>query len=119
MANTSGAKQQEKSTLQNVADKAKGVAAAVGDKADSAVSAVGSGVQSVGETIREKGPQSGILGKATSGLASALETSGHYLEEQGLSGMADDVTSMIRRNPIPAVLIGIGIGFLLARATRS
>ena len=29
------------------------------------------------------------------------------------------MTNMIRRNPIPAVLIGIGIGFLLARATRS
>jgi ElaB/YqjD/DUF883 family membrane-anchored ribosome-binding protein len=29
--------------------------------------------------------------------------------------MADDVTEMIRRNPIPAVLVGIGVGFLLAQ----
>jgi len=33
--------------------------------------------------------------------------------------MGDDITNMIRRNPIPALLVGIGIGFLLARATRS
>jgi hypothetical protein len=30
--------------------------------------------------------------------------------------MAEDVTNLIRRNPIPALLIGIGAGFLLARA---
>jgi hypothetical protein len=33
--------------------------------------------------------------------------------------MADDLSGVIRRNPIPALLIGIGIGFLLARSTRS
>jgi ElaB/YqjD/DUF883 family membrane-anchored ribosome-binding protein len=33
--------------------------------------------------------------------------------------MADDVTEMIRKNPIPAVLVGIGIGFLLGQLTRS
>jgi hypothetical protein len=29
------------------------------------------------------------------------------------------VTQMIRRNPIPAVLIGVGLGFLLGRTLRS
>jgi hypothetical protein len=57
--------------------------------------------------------------KTASGVASALDSSGRYLEEQGLSGMADDVTNLIRRNPIPAMLIGVGLGFLLARLTRS
>jgi hypothetical protein len=33
--------------------------------------------------------------------------------------MADDVTELIRRNPIPAMLIGVGIGFLLAKVMRS
>jgi hypothetical protein len=39
------------------------------------------------------------------------------LEEQGLSGIAEDVTEVVRRNPIPALFIAAGIGFLLARAT--
>jgi hypothetical protein len=52
-------------------------------------------------------------------VASALDSTGHYLEEQGLSGMAEDLTNLIRRNPIPALLIGVGLGYLLARMTRS
>jgi hypothetical protein len=102
-----------------VAEKAKDVASAVGEKADSAVSSVGSGMQSLAGTLRDKAPSGGVLGGAASGVAGALESSGQYLEEQGLSGMAEDVTNLIRRNPIPAVLIGIGLGFLLARLTRS
>jgi uncharacterized membrane-anchored protein YhcB (DUF1043 family) len=33
--------------------------------------------------------------------------------------MASDVTEMIKRNPIPALLMGIGLGFMLARLTSS
>jgi F0F1-type ATP synthase assembly protein I len=107
-----------KQVASNVADKAKDVASAVGDKAESATHAVGSGMQSLAGTIRDKAPQGGVLGGAASGVAGALDSSGRYLEEQGLSGMAEDVTNLIRRNPIPAVLIGVGLGFLLARMTR-
>jgi hypothetical protein len=52
-------------------------------------------------------------------VAGALESSGRYLEEQGLSGIGEDLTNLIRRNPLPAILLGIGLGFLLARATTS
>jgi len=31
--------------------------------------------------------------------------------------MADDVTNMIRRNPFPAVLVGVALGFMIARLT--
>jgi hypothetical protein len=30
--------------------------------------------------------------------------------------MGQDLTNLVRRNPLPAVLLGIGFGFLLARA---
>ena len=30
--------------------------------------------------------------------------------------IANDVTNLIKRNPIPALFVGIGVGFLLARA---
>jgi len=29
------------------------------------------------------------------------------------------MTNLIRRHPLPAILIGIGVGYLLARITRS
>jgi hypothetical protein len=76
-------------------------------------------MKSLAGTIREKAPHGGFVGQASSTVAETLERGGRYLEEQGLSGIGDDLTNLIRRNPIPALLVGIGVGFLLARATRS
>jgi hypothetical protein len=106
-------------TASNVAHRAGDVASTAGKRVDSGVSAAGSGMQSFAETVRERGPSSGVLGSATSAVADTLENTGEYLETHGLSGVASDLTDMIRRNPIPALLIGIGVGFLIARATRS
>jgi hypothetical protein len=108
-----------KQSASAVAEKARDVASNLGDRADTAVSSVGSGMQSLAGTIRDKAPSGGVLGGAAGGVASALETGGRYLKEEGLSGMGEDVTNLIRRNPIPAVLIGVGLGYLLARITRS
>jgi hypothetical protein len=58
-----------------------------------------------------------MVGSATSTLASGLESGGQYLQQQGIKGVADDLTQLIRRNPIPALLLGVGLGFVVARAT--
>jgi len=113
------AKQAASTVAEKARDIAGNVASNVGEKADTAVSSVGSGMQSLAGTIRDKAPSGGVLGGAASGVAGALDSSGRYLEEQGLSGIADDLTTLIRRHPLPAVLIGVGVGFLLARITRS
>jgi hypothetical protein len=100
----------------NVADKAKDAASTLGQKAEDATHAVGSGMQSLAGTMRDKLPQSGPLGAATSTLAGGLESTGRYLQEEGLKGVAEDMTNLIRRNPLPAMFLGIGLGFILARA---
>lgn len=92
---------------------------AAGQAVEAGVSSVGTGMKSLAGTIRQNAPQEGMLGKAASTTARTLESGGRYLQQEGLSGMAEDVTDMIRRNPIPAVLVGVGIGFLLAQLTRS
>lgn len=94
-------------------------AGAVGRAADKATSSAGSGVKHLGETIREKGPQSGMLGSATRAVGDTLEQGGRYVEEEGLSGMMNDLTDVIRRNPMPSVLIAIGVGFLIGRTLGS
>jgi hypothetical protein len=110
------------------ANKAKDVGAAVtqkmgeaasfvGKRAEDAAAAMGAGMKSLGGTIREHAPNSGMAGSATTAVADSLESGGRYLQEHGLSGICADLTNVIRRNPIPALLIGIGAGFLLARAT--
>jgi len=101
------------------ADKASDVASKAGEKADNAAASVGGGLKSLAGSVRENAPHSGMLGTASEKVAETLESGGRYLEDKGLSGMADDVAGLIKRNPIPAVLIGIGIGYLIARSTRS
>ncbi len=108
-----------KSAAATVAEKASDAAGYVGKQVEGATSAVGGGMKSLAGTIREKLPHEGMLGSASGAIASTLESSGEYLQEHGLSGIGDDMTNVIRRNPIPAMLVCIGIGFLLARATRS
>ena len=38
------------------------------------------------------------------------------LQDKGVQGLSGDLTDLIRRYPIPALLIGLGIGFVLARS---
>jgi hypothetical protein len=60
-----------------------------------------------------------MFGTAAESVASSLEQGGRYLQQEGFSGVGDDLTNLIKRNPIQSMLVGIGIGFLLARVTRS
>jgi len=119
-----------KDAANSVGDKAKDMASAVvhgaedagsyvSQKAVDATSSVGSGLKSLGHTIRDNTPNDGMIGEASSAVANSLESTGRYLQEEGLKGIADDMTNMIRRNPIPALLVGVGVGFLIARATTA
>ena len=107
-----------KDVASHAADKARDLGRSATDMADNATARVGSGIESMGGTLRDKAPHEGMMGTAASKVADTLERGGRYLQEEGLSGIADDLTDLIKRNPIPALLVGIGIGFLLAQALR-
>jgi ElaB/YqjD/DUF883 family membrane-anchored ribosome-binding protein len=102
-----------------IKDKASDVGHTIGQKAEDATSAVGSGMHTVADKVRDNVPQSGMLGTAGRSVASALDTAGQYVEDKNLSGMMEDVTSLVKRNPIPALLIGLGVGFLIGRVLSS
>jgi len=91
----------------------------IGHRAEGAVESVGGQMKSLAGTIRENAPASGVFGNAASGVASTLESGGAYLQEQNLHGMAEDVTGLVRRYPFQALLLGVGVGFLVGRASRS
>jgi hypothetical protein len=99
--------------------KVQDAAHAAGQKAEDATASVGGSLKSAAERVRENAPHEGMLGRGAEAVASTLERGGDYLQDRNLSGMADDITDMIRRNPIPAVLLGVGLGFLLGRTLRS
>jgi hypothetical protein len=87
-----------------------------GQKADDATAAAGRGMQSVADTIREHTPNSGMAGGAAKAVSDTIDKGGHYLESEKLSGMMEDVTDVIRNNPVPALLVALGVGFILGRA---
>jgi len=103
----------------NVGDMASHAATTVGKKADDLTAGCGTGIKNLGERLEQKGPHEGMLGQASHAVAETLKQGGHYIEDSKLSGMADDMTQFIRRNPVPVLLFGIGFGFLLGRAMRS
>jgi len=113
----SSAGEQASAAFGAVKDKASEFASSAVERADDAVSAAGRRIEQLADGIRDNTPNEGMLGAASNRVADTLHASGKYLEEHGVTGMVDDMTEVIRRNPIPAVLVGVGIGFILARAT--
>ncbi|QDU29689.1 hypothetical protein ETAA8_48040 [Anatilimnocola aggregata] len=106
-----------KNVASSVKHGAEQAASYVGHRAVDAKSAIGSSLKSAGESLRSAAPQEeDMMHSAACSVAETLENTGKYIEEQGFSGMAEDMTTMIKRNPIPAVLIAAGVGFLLAKA---
>jgi len=108
-----------KDLAHTAADKAKEMGAAVRDRADAGVQSMGGGIRNAAESIKERVPQSGILGSAASSLTGTMDSAGRYLEEKGMSGAAEDLTGLIRKHPVPSVLIGIGLGILLGQFMTS
>jgi uncharacterized protein YjbJ (UPF0337 family) len=82
------------------------------------ISAVGEKIGSLAGVIREKAPHEGAIGTAAATVAEKLDAAGSYLQEKKLDHMMGDLSSMIRRYPVPSLLVGLGIGYLLARSTR-
>jgi ElaB/YqjD/DUF883 family membrane-anchored ribosome-binding protein len=113
MANTSQTRNDKQGS---VVESAKDLGKQIGNKADQATAAAGRGMQSAADTIRENTPDEGILGGAAEAVSKTVERGGRYLEEKKISGMMEDVTETIRSHPVPALLIAVGVGFLLARA---
>jgi len=102
-----------------VADKAGDAASYVGDKADSAAGYVGEGLGGLAGRVRDNAPKEGMLGSAADTVARGIEKTGDYLKDEGVTGMGRDLVNLVKNYPVPALLIGLGLGYLIARSTRS
>jgi hypothetical protein len=109
---TGGVAQQAKDSARSVANAATGAMSSATEQAQHAAETMGGGIRSLAGSIREHKPQ-GVLGTAAETVAEKLDSSGRYLEQEGFSGMAEDIAGMVRRHPMPCVLAGVGVGFLL------
>ena len=82
------------------------------------ISAMGEKIESLAGVIREKAPHEGTVGTAATAVAEKLDAAGSYLQTKDFDHMVGDLSGMIRRYPIPSLLIGLGIGYLLAKSAR-
>lgn len=122
--------------VENVKDKASDIASTVKDKAsdiadnvqqasgqaaeraDQAMSTAGERITDFAQTIRQQAPASGTAGQVATTAADALERSGQYLQQSNLNDVRTDLEGFIRQHPVESLLVGVGVGFLLARMTR-
>ena len=51
------------------------------------------------------------------GVAERASGMAKHLEELGVQDLGQDLVSMIRRYPIPSLLVSVGVGFLIGRVT--
>jgi ElaB/YqjD/DUF883 family membrane-anchored ribosome-binding protein len=86
------------------------------DKARETVETVGERIAGASEVIQGQLRKTGKeVGEVVNAVSDKVRSSAQYLEESSVQEVVEDVTVLIKRYPIHAVLIGAGIGFLLAR----
>ena len=93
-----------------------GVTAA--NMAGGAATAVGDTMGSLASVIRDHAPHDGTIASAATAVAGGLEWANSYLQEKDYEHLATDLTAVIRRYPIPSLLVGLGLGYVLARMTK-
>jgi ElaB/YqjD/DUF883 family membrane-anchored ribosome-binding protein len=84
----------------------------VSDRASQGVHSVGERMSDMANSLRERAPES--VQPYADRAANTLERAGEYLQTSTLNDFFDDMSSVVRRNPVPAMLTGVAVGFLLA-----
>lgn len=102
-----------------VVDRAREMAGNVADKTRDAVSTAADTARDWATGAVDAVKESGPVRKANEYVSEAWETGSRYIHDHNLKDITEDVAGIIRRNPIPALLVGIGLGFVLARSLRS
>jgi uncharacterized protein YjbJ (UPF0337 family) len=104
------AQQEVDRRLQEYTAKSAGVAATMTNAARD----VAARVTESGGTAATKAQE--LAGSATTAVADTVAGVGPHVQEKGLQGLSGDLTDLIRRYPVPALLVGLGIGFVLGRS---
>jgi uncharacterized protein YjbJ (UPF0337 family) len=89
-------------------------ATAVADGLESAQGAVSTAATAVADGLESA---QGAISTAATAVAGGVESASSYLQERKFEEMATDLTALIRQYPVPSLLVGVGLGYLLARLT--
>ena len=87
-------------------------------KANEAATVVGDKIGSMASVIRENAPHDGTVAKVATAVVDGLDSASSYLKEKKYDRLAKDVMALVRTYPVQSLVIGIGLGYLLARRPR-
>jgi len=110
-----GSAQQAAGTAQQLASEA---LSSAGQRADDMAASLGGSMKTLAGDIRAHSPAQETLGQLASGVADVLEHTGRFLQEEGVSGLAGELNQAIRRYPLSAVFLAVGVGFLMSQTSR-
>jgi uncharacterized protein YjbJ (UPF0337 family) len=79
----------------------------------SIIKEAGTKVYELGQNVADKARA------AQAEVSNKMEKATSYWQEKEFRAMADDVAGLVRRHPIPSLLIALGIGYALARSAFS
>ena len=105
-------------TVANLTSKAKELGATAATKATDAASAVGDKMESLAVAIRNNAPSEGRVATVATSIAGGLTTASTYLRDKKYNNLGKDVTGLVRTYPVQSLLVGVGLGYLLARRSR-
>jgi ElaB/YqjD/DUF883 family membrane-anchored ribosome-binding protein len=84
-------------------------------KVDQLNGKIGQEMRSIAGALRARSPHE-MIRKTTYNVAAKLDRAGSYLEGSDSKAVLADFGSAVSRSPMKLILIGAGVGFLLARA---
>jgi uncharacterized protein YjbJ (UPF0337 family) len=98
--------------------KARELGATAARRANEAAPVIGEKMKSLASAIRGKAPHEGKIGTTATKVAGGLESASYYLQEKKFDHLGEDVRGLVRRYPLQSLLVGVGLGFLLARRNK-
>ena len=92
------------------------IAQAAAEKVDSKRGAAASGIDSAAAGLKGGGER---VASFAHGAADKLSTTADYIREHDMNAMVADVKTLVKNNPVPALLGAAALGFVLAKAFSS
>jgi len=108
--------------LSEVKSAASDLGQAAADEIDRRRRAAAAGIKSAAKSLHEKAddlPGGERVADVAHGAANKLNATGNYIRRRNLTGMSRDVRTVVRDNPVPALIGAAALGFLLAKMFSS